>query len=709
MLTQLFHELQHRRVFRTVAGYGLVAWIAVEAADVIFPALGVPESALTVVIVAALAGFPVVAILAWIFDVSFKGVAMASPPPEPGISLSRLSQASSWLLVLVLGVAVAYLSVRLMSQPDFGTTLSRGKSVAVLPFRDIAANDQASSLYFSDGVAEEILTGLAGVEGLRVAARTSSFAYRNDVDVREVGEILNVSTVLEGSVRIDQDTGRVRISARLIETDEGSQLWSDIYDYELENIFAVQEEIALSIVQALELEFSARATNLVQPGTGSIAAYRSYLEGRHFLQQRTVTSIDSAIEYFDRAIELDPDYAQAYAGLADAWIGKRKIGNLSMLTATQRSHDAISNALRLNGDLAEAQTSLGLCVLGAGQERTAASQFAKAIELDPDNVNAHLQRANLLRNQGYLEDAMLAYTQALALDPLNSTVIANQAILIALQGRYERAFEQLEPLLDDDPAQLSVTLAMSEISALAGQSDRSLQLALQAQSMAADNPVTLTRMIDAYIQLGQLDDAEASLNRALAIAPENEMVIQASLRFMYVAGRHAELEQLATQRAQLVIDNPGLTGSKLRLERLMWGALGRFGVGDLSGASEWLETAMPTDSQLDPHPQSIHYLALLARSHMLEDSDDAIAADIMKRGRAIAAVSQSQGWGTGDVDYALATLAAAGGEVPAALQHLSDAIDHGWRSVSFANQNPALALLHDTPEYKALILRAAGS
>ena len=113
------------------------------------------------------------------------------------------------------------------------------------------------------------------------------------------------------------------------------------------------------------------------------------------MQHGTVTAIDQAIELFDRSIALDPDYAQAYAGLADAWIGKRKIGNLSLLTATQRSHDAISNALRLNSELAEAQTSLGLCVLGAGQQRSAASQFAKAIELDPENSNAHLQRANL--------------------------------------------------------------------------------------------------------------------------------------------------------------------------------------------------------------------------------------------------------------------------------------------------------------------------
>lgn len=703
MLTRLFNELRHRRVFRTVAAYGVVAWISVEAADVVFPALGVPSSALTVLIVVALAGFPVVAVLAWVFDISRDGVVLGSSPAEKNIDLSRFSQISSWFLVVLLGVAVAYLSHRLMSQPNFGTTLSRGKSIAVLPFKNIVAGDQSDNLYFSDGVAEEILSGLASVKGLRVAARTSSFAFRDNVDVREIGESLNVSTLLEGSVRMDQDSGRVRITARLIETDDGTRLWTDTYDKKLENIFAVQDEIAVSIVRALEMEFSARDTNLIQPGTASIEAYRAYLEGRHLLQQQTVAAIDTAIGHFERAITLDPDYAQAYAGLADAWIGKRKIGNLSLLTATQRSHDAISTALRLNSELAEAQTSLGLCVLGAGQEHAAASQFAKAIELDPNYANAYLQRANLLRDQGYLEDGMRAYTQALALDPLNTSVVADQAILIARQGRYGRAFELLEPLLDDDSEQLSVVLAMSEVAALAGDSDRSLQLALRAQNIAADNPITLARLIDAYIQLGRLDDAERSLTQARTIAPENEAVIQASLRFFLVAGRHTELHELTTQRAQLVIGNSGLSDSKLRLERLIWGSLGRFAVGDTSGASEWLELALPDDSSLDPHPQSIQFLALLVRSRALTDADAREISDALQTGRDIANLVRSQGWGTGELDYALAALAAAGNELPAALEHLSDAIERGWRNVSFANQDPAMELLRETHEYEALL------
>jgi len=703
MISRFFDELQHRRVFRTLGGYAFVAWIAVEAADVIFPALGVPESMLTGLIVIALAGFPVVAVLTWIFDVTADGIVVGTASPQSAAGLSRFAQVSSWLLVVVLGIAVAYLSNRLYLQSDGGSAFARGKSVAVLPFKNIAADDQSNAAYFSDGVAEEILSALSDVEGLRVAARTSSFAYRDDADIREVGEKLDVSTILEGSVRMDQAAGRVRITAQLIETEGGFQLWSDTFDYELKNIFALQEQIATSIVRELELEFSASATDLVQPGTDNVEAYDAYLQGRHLLQLQTLTAIDQAIGHFNEALALDPDYAQAYAGLADAWLGKREIGNLSMLTATQRAHDAISSALRLNGKLAEAQTALGLCVLGAGQQRIAASQFAKAIALDPNNANAHLQRANLLRDRGFLDDAMRAYTQALALDPLNPGIITEQAMLMGFQGRSERAFEQLESLLVDDPERLPVKLAMSRVAALAGQPERSLKYALEAQSAAPNNPVAITRVIDAYLQLGRLDEAAASLDRAQSVAPENESVIQASIRVLFAAGRSTELDKLTTQRVQFAINTEGLADSKLHLDRLVWGAIGRLSVNDTAGASELLELALPATLNLDPHPQSIRGLALLARSRALQGNDPAKIDAALKKGEAIAERVQAQGWATGDVDYALASLAAAGGSVPEALAHLNAAVDHGWRDVLYANQDPVMAALHTTTEYQTLI------
>jgi Tfp pilus assembly protein PilF len=342
-------------------------------------------------------------------------------------------------------------------------------------------------------------------------------------------------------------------------------------------------------------------------------------------------------------------------------------------------------------------------MLGGGEQRAAASQFTKAIALDPDNVDAYLQRADLLRDQGFLEDATRAYTQALALDPLNSTIVAEQSILMGLQGRFDRAFDQLESLLAANPERLSVVLAISRVAALAGEAERSLQFAQQAQSLAPDNPIALTRVVDAYIQLGRLDDAEASLDQAQSVAPQNESVLQVTLRFLLVAGRHTELQTMTAQRLQPFINSPGPTESKTHLERLVWAAIGRLSSGDSEGASELLEKAMGSFVSLDPTPQSIHYLALLTRSRVLEKSDQATIATALENGQVIEQRVQAQGWGTGDVDYALAALAAAGGAVPDALAHLQDAVSNGWRSYLFANQDPALASLHATSEYQALI------
>ena len=172
-------------------------------------------------------------------------------------------------------------------------------------------------------------------------------------------------------------------------------------------------------------------------------AYDKYLEGRNVLQARTPAAAQAAISIFQEALELDPDYAQAYAGLADSWIVLREVGNLSLLEATQQSHTAITKALQLNVKLPEAQASLGLCILGGGDKSVAGLQFQKAIELDPEYSDAYLLHTKLLRDRGYLNQATSVYNQALALDPFNQAILENQALLFALLGQFDLAISQL--------------------------------------------------------------------------------------------------------------------------------------------------------------------------------------------------------------------------------------------------------------------------
>ncbi len=546
------------------------------------------------------------------------------------------------------------------------------------------------------------MNALSKVEGLRVAARTSSFRFR-EYDVREVGEALNVSVVLQGTVRRAGD--QLRISAQLVDTGNGFQLWSDVYNHELQDVFLIQEEIALAIVKALRLELLGDpGTRLVTPGTDSTQAYDKYLEGRNVLQARTPTAARQAVSIFEQALEYDPDYAQAYAGLADSWIVLREVGNLSLLEATQQSHEAISKALQLNVALPEAQASLGLCILGGGQTAVAGRQFQKAIDLDPEYSDGYLLLANLLRDQGYLAEATRLYTQALALDPFNPAIIENMALLFAFQGRFDKAIEQLATSVQRDPGRLTASLTASRVWALAGDNVKALEHARQAVDLAPQSPVALAALVVSNARLGNLDEARAALNQMRETAPKNETAIIATMRFHLMTGDYRELDAIAASRIERFIDNPGWAGTGLLFERVSWAATARLGLGDAHGALELLEKGVPDPAGLDPRPATVHTLALFARARFLNGNLEG-AAEIATSAGQLTERAQAQGRGGNQLDYALASVAASTDSTDQALDHLRDAINAGWDDVVFADHDPVMVDIVRLPEYRELLDR----
>jgi len=698
MFKRFLSELRHRRVLRAAVAYAIVAAAVVEFTDIVTPALGLPEGLLRAVIIVALAGFPLVIVLAWFFDLTAGGVVRGTSTPET--SSSRRTQLFSIMLIGLLATAVVYLSYRLYWESQDQPGFERGMSIAVLPFYSISAEAEPETAYFSDGVAEEILNALSKVEGLRVAARTSSFAFR-EYDVRDVGEALDVSVVLEGTVRRAGD--QLRISAQLVDTGSGFQLWSDVYNHELQDVFQIQEEIAHAIVKALRLELlGATGTRLVTPGTDSTQAYDKYLEGRNVLQARIPSAAQKAISIFGEALEFDPSYAQAYAGLADSWILLREVGNLSLLEATQQSHAAITKALQLNAALPEAQASLGLCVLGGGAITEAGRQFQKAIELDPEYSDGYLLRANLLRDQGYLAEATRVYNQALALDPFNPAIIENMALLFAFQGRFDTAIEQLTASAQKNPGRLTTSLIASRVWALAGDNEKAREHARRAVELIPESPVALAALVEGNVRLEHLDQAQAALQRMRDTAPDNETAIIATMRYYLMTGDFGALDSLATSRIERFIDKPGWTGTEFLFERVRWAATARLALGDARGARELLERGIPNPAGLDPRPGAVHTLALLARARSLDgDAQGAteiagIAGQLIERARA-------QGWGGSQLEYALATVAASTDSSARALEHLRDAMEAGWDDFVFANHDPVMLDIVQLPGYRALL------
>jgi len=704
MLRRFLNELRHRRVLRTAAAYAIAAAAMVEILDIVVPNLGLPGQWVTFAIIAALVGFPVVIALAWSFDWTSEGLTAGTPAT---VSTAQRSHVLSWLLIGVLTVAVSFLSYKLwqVSGAKDGfeiqtPTLIHGKSIAVLPFADISDINEADSAYFSDGIAEEIRSALAAVDGLRVAARTSAFSLREQSqDVPAIGEALQVSYVLEGSVRRADD--RLRVSAQLIDSGNGFGIWSEVFDYTAADVFRVQEEIARSIVGALELELAVTGP-MVQPGTSNTAAYELYLKGRHLLEARRLERAYEAVALFEQAIELDPDFAEAFAGLADAWILIRGIGNLSQFEATQRSHVAISKALQIDNQLPEAQTSLGLCILGGGDRDDAIAQFDRALEFDPDYVAAHMWRANTLRDQGHLSAAALAYNQALALDPLNPAVIEEQALLFAYQGFFDAAVAQLATLTARDDQRLATALMTSRVAALAGDYNRASTAAQRGYAIASEDPEAMAALIAVHARLADSADARSLLDRALELAPNNETVLLTALDTYLRAGDHDALDALAWSRAEPMINTQLFQGTATHYERLVWAATSRLLHDDADKALNYLELAMPDPNALNPHPTSVHRIALLTRARKLTgDTDGAKAA--LNSGLQLAGQARSEGWGAGHLNYALAALTAAAGQTSVAIEHLRAASDAGWLDVVFAKHDPAITDLRTQPEYQTLV------
>jgi len=325
------------------------------------------------------------------------------------------------------------------------------RSVAVLPFTNLSPNRQNE--YFSDGMTEELITALGKVEGLRVAARASSFAFKGKpLDVGEVSRKLNVGAVLDGSVR--RSGRRLRVTAELVRASDGARLWADRYDRELRDVFQVQDELARAIVGALRvpLRLSGRPdTALVRTATADPAAHDLYLQGRFQWNQRTYEALRRAASYFERAAARDPAYAEAYAGLADAYVILPQYGPVPPRDAFAKAERAAERALALDSTLAEAHTSLAAVRMYAYDWRGAEAEFRRAIALNPNYATAHHWYSAYLGGAGRLDEALAEIEQAQVLDPLSRIISANVGGRLALHRRYDDALRQLRAALELDP------------------------------------------------------------------------------------------------------------------------------------------------------------------------------------------------------------------------------------------------------------------
>ncbi len=443
---RFFAELKRRKVFQVAAVYGAAMFGVLQAADVLVPALHLPEGLITVVAVLGLIGFPVALAVAWTYERTGAGL-VRTGDASPGELTQIISApaAKRWPVGLAAAAGTALLLVGgwlALGRPASGevdvATPIAGEapasdstvSIAVLPFDDMS--EKGDKEYFSDGLSEELIDALVRVDGLRVAARTSSFAFKeSSADIRTIADSLGVETVLEGSVRASGD--RLRITAQLIQASDGFHLWSETYERQLTDVFEVQEEIARAISDALLGTLGLEDQSDFRVARTDIDAYEQYLLGRAFVSQRGPV-LRRAEEHFRAAIAIDSTYAPAWGGLAETYAVYPYYVEMPIEEALAKSEEAARRALELDPLSASARVALGSVLRERRQWADAERELLKALELAPESAEAHGEYSQYLGYVRRLEEASAYADRALALDPLSDHKLAIAGMYSLLAG-----------------------------------------------------------------------------------------------------------------------------------------------------------------------------------------------------------------------------------------------------------------------------------
>ena len=414
-LFSLLAELQRRNVHRAAIFYAGASWLLVQVATQVLPFFDIPASTVRFVVIAVVVGFPFAMLFSWFYEITPDGV---KPESEIDHSLPAVRSGGKrldrWIIAVLALAVVVLLAERLV--PTKPVAVSIDKSIAVLPFTDLSpAHDQE---YFSDGIAEELLNALARVQDLKVAGRSSSFSFRGrQEDLRSIGQKLGVAHILEGSVR--KQGNRVRISAQLIQTRDGYQLWSDSYDSELTDIFDLQEQIARAITGQLQVILDGgQQQRLVPVATISPEAYALFLQATTTFNRRDGARFPEAIAALREAIRLDPDFARAHARLASIYAIAPTITTLDRELLLGSAEQAANTAMQLDPALAEPHAALGMVHTQRRNLIAARAALEKAVALDPQDVTAGFWLGTTMISGGYGRAGAAQLDQVLALDPL---------------------------------------------------------------------------------------------------------------------------------------------------------------------------------------------------------------------------------------------------------------------------------------------------
>jgi TolB-like protein/Tfp pilus assembly protein PilF len=575
-----FSELKRRNVYKVAVAYAVVSWLLIQAASILFPTFEAPPWAMKVFVAVIALGFPVALVFSWAFEITPEGLKRESEI-EPGKSITHHTGRKLVGITIFIAVIATALFVFQLLRPHLTSTggpsapvnAAPEKSVAVLAFANLS--DDKGSEYFSDGISEELLTVLQKIPGLHVAARTSAFSFKGkNATAQEIGQKLGVAHLVDGSVRKAGDV--VRIAARLTQANTGEEQWSENYTRNLKDVFAVQSELAQTIVEQLRGQLTAGTANPTtkaeiqaevraaeKGGTKNVEAHESYLQGRFFLNRHSEKETDQARAAFERAVELDPKFALAWAGLAQTHVwdcnyateGGQKGFNEHLAAA----REAVVRALALEPDLPEALFPRAMIETNFDYNwKDAAETLRKALALAPQDPALLMEAGNLATARGETTRALDLFRRAVASDPVNAQARAFLASSVSVSGDQEEARAEYARVIELNPSAPNSQAGIGLAYLLEGKFE---EAAVAAQKDAAD---WARLLIVSCARWGQkrVPESDAALAELIKIAGETGAYQIAEI-YGYRNDKDHAFEWLERARRQRDAGLPGLRADTL--------------------------------------------------------------------------------------------------------------------------------------------------
>jgi len=703
----LFAELKRRNVLRVAMAYVVAAWLIVQVVETIFPAFGFGDAAVRLVVVVLAVAFIPILVCSWVFEITPEGLKKETDVSrEHSITRFTAKRLDSVIMIL-LALALGYFTFdKFVLDPSRDAQLVEetfqkarsealldsfgDKSIVVLPFLNLSSDPEQE--YFADGISEELLNLLAQIPELRVISRSSAFSFKGkDIAIPVVAEQLNVAHVLEGSVR--KSGSRVRISAQLIEAHSDTHLWSDSYERDLTalNIFAIQSEIARSISLALgSVLTSGDRQRLSMVPTENLDAYYAYHLGRQRMINRTVESLKQAADLFRQAVELDPDYALGYVGLADSYMLLGDYGDLGLEEMVAKALPAVERALELDDRLAPAYASLGAIRTKMYDFPAAEIAHQRAIKLDPNYATSYHWYGDMLINfLGRPEDAAPLLEIALELDPLSPSIIVTLGQAYEGLGLFDEAMNQYTRAKDIAPDYPGSYFVIARLYHFArGRLDEAVRWRLEGLKRNPGQVNALSNQGLTYLDLGDDERAGRLIRQAYELSP-GHFAPNRALTYLH---RYGEQEVEALQASRRLEGILGINNESL----VTYVSFGHPQEALQSFSADYLRLLCeepPVVTRANVFPMLNLSLALEQTGH--PECSAVILAEIEEQLDTMPRLG-SWGFGIADVD-----IYARQGKTRQALTALRQAIDNNWRALWWAQslKSPHLESLRGEPEF----------